>query len=611
MFANRLAKEAHLRFGLQTLSADLCDYDSETIALIPESKLAVFIISTFGEGDPSDNTTAFWEWLHKNAADIKLPNLRYMAFGLGNSSYRYYNRVIDVVVDALDKAGAQQLMPVAKANDANGGTEEDFLAWKDDLYTVFADKLGLEERDVPYIPGIEVVEDPSLDLIDLHLGEPLEQRSGPARITSAYSPIKPLTVRSTRELYTSSKRNCLHMELDLAEHAELRYRTGDHLAVYPINPDQEVQRLLKAVGLEDRADIPLLIRTLEEGEAIKIPSPTTVAALFRHYLELGAPVSRETVGALAGFAPSPEVAAFLSSLGKDRDAYAAFVAKTHITMGRLLALAAPDTVWEKLPLSYLIEAIPHIQPRYYSISSSSAVSARKIAITAGVENTPLASDPATEIRGVTTNYLFALANSLNNSPNPPIAVHDSPTYALEGPGAALEGHKVFACVRKSQFKLPALGATPLIMIGAGTGIAPFRAFILERARLKAVGKPVGRMILFFGCRRPDEDYLYHDELSEAATAMDGGLEIVPAFSRAEGIPKTYVQDRVGEMQKDVCELLMNGANMYICGRASMAREVGKVVDESMKKHNSWNDAEMRSWSESAKKGKKWLEDVWG
>jgi NADPH-ferrihemoprotein reductase len=149
------------------------------------------------------------------------------------------------------------------------------------------------------------------------------------------------------------------------------------------------------------------------------------------------------------------------------------------------------------------------------------------------------------------------------------------------------------------------------MIGAGTGMAPFRGFILERARLKAIGKPVGRMLLFFGCRRPDEDYLYREELADAASSMDGLLEIIPAFSRAENKPKTYVQDCVGAMKKEVCELLQNSANIYICGRASMAREVGRVVEEAMKQENRWSDPEVRSWAESAKKGGKWFEDVWG
>ncbi|KAF4345995.1 NADPH-ferrihemo reductase [Fusarium beomiforme] len=610
MFASRLSKECHLRFGLQTLCADLCDYDPESIANLPHSRLAIFIISTYGEGDPSDNTAAFWEWLHKTS-DIQLPNLRYMAFGLGNTSYRYYNRVIDVVVEFLDKAGAQKLMPVGKANDAQGGTEEDYLSWKDELYTHFQAKLGYEERDIPYEPSIQLIEDESLDIMDLNLGEPIQNRSGPAKVIKQYSPIRPLTVQSSQELYTSPGRNCLHMEIDISDHPELRYQTGDHLAIYPINPEYEVQILLKALNLEERAEKPLLVQPLEEGVSIKIPSPTSALALFRHYLEISAPVSRETVGQLTRFAPSSEVAESLAALSKSKEAYAEYITKYHITLGRLLSLVAPGIVWNRLPLSYVVETLPNLQPRYYSISSSSTVSARKLSITCGVDNAPLPQDPSSFIRGITTNYLSALASSINGNKKQPDVGPGAPTYTLSGPGDTLKGHKIFACLRRSYFKLPTMSSTPLIMIGAGTGLAPFRGFILERARLKAVGKPLGKMILFFGCRAPGHDYLYRDELTEVMKELQGLLEIVTAFSRVDGKPKKYVQDRVEEKKRDVCDLLQNGASIYFCGRGSMAREVGNVVEESMKTHNNWSDAEARSWVEAAKKGNKWLEDVWG
>ncbi|QPC69651.1 hypothetical protein HYE68_000403 [Fusarium pseudograminearum] len=609
-FANRLSKECHLRFGLQTFCADLCDYDPESIANLSQSKLAIFILSTYGEGDPSDNTAAFWDWLTKTS-NIQLPNLRYMAFGLGNTSYRYYNRVIDVVVQHLDKYGAQRLMPVGRANDAQGGTEEDFLSWKDDLYTHFQENLGYQERDIPYEPSIQLIQDESLDIMDLNLGEPVQNRSGPAKVVKQYSPIRPLAIQSSQELYTSPGRHCLHMELDISDQPELRYRTGDHLAIYPINPDYEVQLLLKALGLEDRAEKPLLVQTLEEGASTKIPSPTSSLALFRHYLEVAAPVSREIAGQLARFAPSLGSSEVLKTLAESKEAYATYIGSNHITMGRLLHLVAPRAVWAKLPLSYVVETLPCIQPRYYSISSSNTVSARRLSITVGVDKSPLQQDPSRVIRGITTNYLYALGNALNGDTSQPAVGSDAPSYALSGPGDALKGHKVFACIRRSNFKLPTLSSTPIIMIGAGTGLAPFRGFILERARLQAVGKPIGKMLLFFGCRSPDEDYLYHDELVEVAQKLQGCLEIVTAFSRAKGEPKKYVQDRVEERKIQVCHLLQEGASIYFCGRAAMARVAGNLVEESMKTQNNWTSDEARSWAESAKKGNKWLEDVWG
>ncbi|KAK1762423.1 hypothetical protein QBC33DRAFT_601515 [Phialemonium atrogriseum] len=552
-FANRLARECHLRFGQAVLTADLSDYDVDTITLIPESKLAIFMLSTFGEGDPSDNATALWEWLRNDASEVRLQNLRYVAFGLGNSNYKHYNRVVDVVVEALDNAGARRLMPIGRADDANGGTEEAFIAWKDELHSFLVEKLGFQQRRVPYEPSFAVVEDTSLSPIDLHHGEPVSRRSGIAKARNAYSPVKSLAIQEVRHIGDSSEASCLHIELDLVEHPELRYQTGDHLAIYPINPDEEMQLIMEAVGIRARADTPLLITPLEEATKATIPSPTTALALFRHYLEICAPVSRDTIRELANFAPSQKAKDFLKSLGEDKEAYASYTAKTHVTIGRLLSLAAPNIVWKDLPLSYLVETIPPLQPRYYSVSSSSSATPRRASLTVAVDKTQLPGDPSKEIPGLTTHYLLALADSINGTT----------TTRQSLPSA--DSHRVFAHIRRSPFKLPSLASKPVIMIAAGTGIAPFRAFVQERARLRAVsGKPVGRMVLFFGCRRPDDGYLYREELARAAE--DGMLEVVVAFSRSgRGM---YVQDCVAEKGEE-------------------------------------------SWSQFAKKRNQWLEDVWG
>ncbi|KAH7064935.1 putative NADPH-cytochrome P450 reductase [Macrophomina phaseolina] len=609
-FANRLARECHLRFGLEAMAADLSDFDAETIALIPESKLAIFICSTFGEGDPSDNTAGLWDWLLKSS-DTSLKNLRYFAFGLGNSNYKYYNRVIDVIVEKLDQFGARPMLPVGKADDAEGGTEEDFMAWKDELFNVFKKDLNLEEREIKYEPTLATVEDESLEPIDLHHGEPVHPRDNP-KAAAACSPIKALKIQNPRELFHTKTRNCVHLDLDLSDHPEMKYKTGDHLAVWPTNPDGEVETLLTALGLSDRRDVPISIKSLDPTLKVKVPTPTTASALFRYYLEICAPVSRDTILSVSPFAPTSEAKSFLLTLGKDKAAYHAYLTHTHLTLGRLLQLAAPNTTWPALPLSYLIETLPRLQPRYYSISSSSVISPRHPSITALVSTTPLPAAPQpTVIPGLASNYLLAHAHALIS----PSAPHPNQqcTYTLSGPSDALAGGKLFAHVRKSKFKLPISGATPLVMVAAGTGLAPFRAFVAERARLHAMGKDVGRMLLFFGCRHPDEDYIYREELETCEHELGGKMSIVTAFSRVEGegSKKVYVQDRVSERVEEVLGLLDEGANFYVCGRASMAREVGKRVGEGMRKRQGWGDQEVREWSEGIKRRGKWLEDVWG
>lgn len=230
------------------MAVDLSDIDSSSIALIPREKLAIFILSTYGEGDPSDNTAEFWNYLHQNSG-VNLSNLRYLAFGLGNSNYKRYNRVVDSVTTALDNFGAQSLLPVCRADDANGTTEEDFLQWKDVVYSLLKRELHLEERSASYDPMLSVIEDTTLAKTELKLGNPSQPPNGKMTTCSA---IRALLVKTARELCSSTDRHCLHLELDLSKHPDIKYRTGDHLAVWPINPDVEVDCLIKSLGLEKR-----------------------------------------------------------------------------------------------------------------------------------------------------------------------------------------------------------------------------------------------------------------------------------------------------------------------------------------------------------------------
>ena len=611
--ANHLAKEIQSRFGVGALAADLSDYDAESITELNEKQLAFFILSTYGEGDPSDNAHSFWEWIN-HGSQQPLSNLQYAAFGLGNSNYKYYNRVVDIAVEALTMNGATILLPVGKADDAERSTDEDFLAWKDDLFGIFRTTLGLEEQVVQYQPTVIVTEDESLEPIDLHHGEPTHSRDNP-RAAAACSPIRALSVTNARELFHGSERNCVHMELDLAEHPEIHYKTGDHLAVWPSNPESEVEILLSGLQLHDKQYVPLTFKSTDAATKLQFPTPTTVRALFHQYLEICAPLSRTTIQGLAAFAPTSEAKALVLNLGQDKDLYQAYLKSHHLNFGRLLQLASPNTPWTDLPLSYVIESLPLMQPRYYSISSSSVLSPRRAAITALVAADPVSENCTAKINGVTSNYLLALSQS-QSSPSIPITTASALKYDLLGPSSILPGTKLFAHIRKSKFKLPIQASTPVVMVAAGTGLAPFRAFIAERAKLFAIGKPIGQMVFFFGCRNPDEDFIYKDELEAAQKTVNADgeerLKIITAFSRVEGQKKVYVQQRVKEYGSNLVSLIQeNSASFYICGRASMAREVGFSLSETMKDLKGWSDSEVKSWSEGLKRTGKWKEDVWG
>lgn len=149
------------------------------------------------------------------------------------------------------------------------------------------------------------------------------------------------------------------------------------------------------------------------------------------------------------------------------------------------------------------------------------------------------------------------------------------------------------------------------MVAAGTGIAPFRGFIQERARMQQVGKACGKMILYFGCRSPEEDYIYREELAQLQAVLKDQLSIVTAFSRYED-RKVYVQERILEDNERISEMLTEAnANLYICGSAAMAREVNNTISSIIQDAKGWTFEDIRNWSETKKKTRKFQEDVWG
>jgi NADPH-ferrihemoprotein reductase len=336
-----------------------------------------------------------------------------------------------------------------------------------------------------------------------------------------------------------------------------------------------------------------------------IPSPTTLDTALRHHLEICRPVSRKAVIGAAQFAPTPKAKSMLLELAQDREHYEQFTAITHTTFARLLKLASPTAPWTSMPLTFVIENLVPIQPRYYSISSSSVISPRRITITALVVNKALSSDqPENTIPGLTSNYLLSASTLKSN------AICPTPTYRHADASRDTQGSKVLAHVRKSKFKLPITASTPLILISAGTGFAPFRAFIQERAKLHALGKPVGNMVLFFGCR-DQHDYIYREELAKIQEQLGDKLQIITAFSRMDGEPRTYVQERVAEQAGRLLDMLDAGANMYICGKAAMAREVDMKLEDAVRAKKDLNDAQVKDWADALKRRGKWRADVWG
>ena len=237
--------------------------------------------------------------------------------------------------------------------------------------------------------------------------------------------------------------------------------------------------------------------------------PISLVELLRGYVELTQTATRKNVQSVIDVASGATETKLQSLL-------ASFPTEVHEKRLSVLDIleAYPDI---NLPFASYLQMLPSMRIRQYSISSSPLWNSQHVTLTVGVLDAPALSGRPEKFLGVASNYLA------NLSP----------------------GDKVQVSVRASSaaFHLPEDPSVPAIMFAAGSGMAPMRGFIQERASQAESGRTVAKSILFFGCRKPEEDYLYSDaELKEWVAA--GVVEVLPAFSRqpdaSEGCK--YVQE---------------------------------------------------------------------
>ncbi|KAL9061165.1 MAG: hypothetical protein Q9162_000310 [Coniocarpon cinnabarinum] len=616
-YASRLAKEGSSRFGLKTMTADLEEYDFENLDAFPEDYIAFFVMATYGEGEPTDNAVDFFEFIGNedstfskgaSAGEQPLSNLKYVTFGLGNNTYEHYNSMVRKTDQFLTKLGGTRISVAGEGDDGAGTMEEDFLAWKEPMWEALAQAMQLQEREAVYEPVFEVREKPDMDAESdlVYLGEPnknhLEGTSkGPYNAGNPY--IAPIA--ESRELFNEKKRNCLHCEIDISG-TNLSYTTGDHVAVWPTNAGKEVDRLLDVLGMSERRHMVISVKGVDATAKIPFPSPTTYDAVLRYHMEICAPVSRQFVSTLAQFAPSEELKKEISTVGNDKDLFQEQVSNRNLNLAQFLQLTGRGQPWTSIPFSLLIEGLNKLQPRYYSISSSSLVQKDKISITAVVESVQKEGAPFV-VKGVTTNYLLALKQRHHGDPSPDPNGLD---YAINGPRNKWNGVHVPVHVRHSNFKLPSNPATPVIMVGPGTGVAPFRGFVQERAALARKGEQVGKTMLFFGCRNRHDDFLYDKEWETFKTDLGDKFELVTAFSR-EGSQKVYVQHRMKEKAAEVNQMLQQKAYFYVCGdAANMAREVNAILAQIIAAERKVPEAKGEDIVKQMRSSNTYQEDVW-
>ncbi|MFN0124318.1 MAG: bifunctional cytochrome P450/NADPH--P450 reductase [Blastocatellia bacterium] len=560
--ARRIAQDAEEN-GFATRVAALDEYTGR----LPKEGM-LFIATSSYNGLPPDNAAKFCEWLRdgEHAPDA-LAGLKYTVFGCGHrdwaATFQAAPRLID---ERLAAMGATRLF-AAGEGDARADFDGQFQKWYQRLRGAVADSMGfrLDNADGPAKPlyKLEIV---------------------PGRLMSPFVDslaATPLTVRVNRELQSGAgdDRSTRHLELELP--AGVSYRAGDHLGVIAHNSQALVSRVATRFGFAADTVIRLR-RTTGRKTFLPVDQTIPVHQLLRDYVELQDVATRSQIQTLADYTECPPHKIRLAALCGEDEASATRYHEEILHPRKSALDLLEEYAACTLPFEVYLEMLPALRPRYYSISSSPLHDARRCAITVAVVAGPARSGNGV-FHGVCTNYLRGQQ----------------------------EGEVLYAFVRdtKSAFRLPENPATPVIMIGPGTGLAPFRGFLQERAALRQQGTEIGPSLLFFGCRHPEQDFIYESELRQFEA--DGVTRLALAFSRLDTRKKHYVQDEIYARRDDVWNLIEQGAVIYVCGDASrMAPDVRRTIAAIHREKTGADMGAAETWLNELTARNRYLVDVW-
>ncbi|GIB59899.1 assimilatory sulfite reductase (NADPH) flavoprotein subunit [Vibrio cholerae] len=371
---------------------------------------------------------------------------------------------------------------------------------------------------------------------------------------SHYSKEQPYTASlSTSQKITGrdSGKDVRHIEIDLAD-SGITYQPGDALGVWYENRPQLVNALLDSVGLSGHEEVQV------DGETLSLYSALT------HHYEITA-ANPQLVAQFAELAQSEK----LTSLAQDKEALREYATRTQVI----------DVLREEkvtLSATQLLSLLRRLTPRLYSIASSQSEVGEEVHLTVGVVEYEYEGE---QRLGGASSFL---------------------AHQLEE-GAPV---KVFV-EHNNNFKLPSDDNAPLIMVGPGTGIAPFRSFIQERENRGAAGKNW----LLFGDRTFTQDFLYQVEWQKyLKSGVLNRLDV--AFSRDQH-EKVYVQHRLLEQADLVWQWLQEGAYFYVCGDASrMAKDVHQALITVVEQQGGLNREQAEEYVSELRKAKRYQRDVY-
>jgi sulfite reductase (NADPH) flavoprotein alpha-component len=570
--AKKLTKEA-AKQGLAPTMVDLAKHDTRDLQ---KEGLLLIVTSTWGEGDPPDNAAGFWERLQAEDHP-RLDHLRYSVLALGDRNYEDFcgcGRKFDERLAAL---GATRLVP---RQDCDTDYEDPAKTWMDAALAAVKKQNPVAGQATPPTARGHHDEASHLDpggaalaaqgapmRSDTVLPPPNQNGQASPAVAAAtaaaamtpYSRTNPFPARllAARRLnLEGSDKDTRHYEICL-KGSGLTYEAGDALGLIPTNSPALVSEMLSALGFDGEEEV-----TGADGKK----KPIRMALLSDYQIR----------------APHKEFLAAIS----ERDAADTFLrdllnpgVRTELDLylhGREII----DFLLESPKLGFqpeeFVKLLRKLQPRLYSIASSLKAHPEQVHLTV---DTLRYEAHGRQRHGVSSTFL---ADRVTESTPLPVFIQTA-----------------------KHFRPPEKRDAPMIMVGPGTGIAPFRAFLQERRAIGATGKNW----LFFGAQRSATDFFYREEL-EAMQASGTLTRLDTAFSRDQA-DKVYVQHRMVEHAAELWRYLDEGAHFYVCGDAKrMAKDVDDALHEVIRQAGGRSEDDAKEYVAGMKKAKRYQRDVY-
>ncbi|KAK4875055.1 hypothetical protein RN001_011477 [Aquatica leii] len=532
---------------------------------IVSEKCMIFVCSTTGQGDEPENMKIFWKFLlRKNLPPKLLSSLRFAVLGLGDSSYVKFNFAAKRLNKRLTQLGANMLIPLGLADDQHDlGYDAVVDPWIDSLYKELLGLYPLPDGITPSNITDTLVPRWS---ITAYVGS---NKFGNQSMYYSTRAAEEFTVTVKEIQRTTSDNHFQDVRLVKLETEGQRYIPGDVVVIRPRNSVERVnefQNLLRSNGI----DIPpnTILKISEIDPDVPVPTPLHYQVSFQQlceeYFDLNAVPRRHFFQILSLLTDSEiekeKLEEFVTAEGQN-DLYN-YCNRPRRNIVEILQ-DFPHAL-KNVTKEVLFDIFPPIKPREFSIASSFTAHSNEIHILLGVVR--YKTKLVKERLGLCSNYLANLK------------VRD----------------QISVWIKKGSFKFPN-DNVPVILVGPGTGMAPFRNFICEREQEN--GASASNIIFFFGCRGRDLDF--HCKEDFVRLEHENKIKLICAFSREQDY-KVYVQHRILENGELVWNTLKNrNAYIYIAGNAkNMPQQVREAFVDVCKIHGGMTADESQRFIEN-------------